>query len=239
MRLFECDRCKAVNRIKEFRLDKQPICGVCGQELIDFPFCRIVRRARSAWGTIIFVLTIVGFGGVFALALPDASQRGQTASPAAVAPPPPALVRPPTPSPPAVYQSNAILDADRKSRVAPLSVRTPSGSGGYYVKLTDPSTGEPRLAFFVNAGSQFDTKAALGKYHIRFATGDRWLGCAYNCKKPIFWPRTHYFRLDSTFTFSSITKNDGIEYQGHALELIMQRDGNLSETEISEAEFGD
>ncbi|WP_374545521.1 hypothetical protein [Rhodoblastus sp.] len=255
MRLYECDKCKTVNRINEFRLDKQPVCGACGQAIIDFPFCRIVRRIWNDRAIAVFFLMVVGFGFGMALtrsASPDASQGSTQAAivpvpaprPAAVAPQPnlstaSSAPQPATQPPEPVYQANGILRSDRSTGVAPLSVTAPRGNGGVYVKLLDYPSEHTRLAFFVNAGSRFETKVPLGKYKIVFATGDRWLGKPKDDKLGLFWPETNRMQLDSIFSFSSQEDGTRVEYTGHDIELIDQRDGNLRKKEISSNEFGD
>lgn len=247
MRLYECDRCKAVNRVSAIRLDKQPICGACGQELDDFPFCRPVRRAWRhkgliaifAWAAAVLTIIVVGR---------QSSGGQENGAPAVTQQPPPKFAYvPPTlypaqsapPPPTAVPQPDGILRGDKRPGVAPFSIMTPTGGGGFFVKLLVHGTKQSRVVLFVNSGSRFETKVPLGEYDIVYATGERWLGCADNCRKPIFWQRRPLYKLNSSFLFSANSTDTGIEYIGHDIELIDQKNGNLSKTAISEDEFGE
>lgn len=102
---------------------------------------------------------------------------------------------PESPPPAAVFQADGVLFSDRRDRVAPLSISTPSRGGGFYVKLLYSGTKQGRLELFVNAGSQFATQVALGKYDIVYATGKRWLGRRRARQGEPFWPSVSYYRL--------------------------------------------
>ncbi len=97
--------------------------------------------------------------------------------------------------------------------------------------------GTERVYFklFVNAGSRFDTKVALGDYDVVFATGDRWLGLRMARRHMPFWPYPSRYKLNTPLSFSLSSDS----YIGHDIELIDQKNGNLSKAPIGVAEFGD
>ncbi len=203
MRLYECEQCRAVNRVSAFRLDMQPVCRACGHEIKDFPLSRQVRGTWKLKGTI-FIACLAGAMAAIGMDWLRGRTEIKTASSAAISevpagpeaprlsPPPgctlvdelPSVASPPTSpsySPPsAVRQANGVLYVDPKAkdreRVAPLSISTPSSGGGFFVKLLYPGKPCSYLRLFVNAGSRFETQVALGKYDIVFAIGERWLG---------------------------------------------------------------
>lgn len=80
MRLYECDRCKAVNRVPAIRLDKQPVCGACGLEIEDFPFCRQIRRAWRHKALASFIVLFTALAAAFA-ALRPSIENGVTNAP--------------------------------------------------------------------------------------------------------------------------------------------------------------
>lgn len=212
MRLYECDQCKSVNRIAEFRLDKQPVCGACGREIVDFPLCRPVRRAWKHKELIFFAMCCAG---VFAAIGADQYVRGS--------------------APPAVIELNRVLVADTTTGVAPFAITAPLGGNGVYVKLVYAKTTRPHLELYVNAGTRFATTVGLGNYEIMYATGDRWLGLQQAENGNPFWGNVSRFKFDDVFSFTST--NDG--YSGNEVYLIEQRNGNLSKTPISATDFGD
>jgi hypothetical protein len=266
MRLYECEQCKAVNRVSAFRLDMQPVCRACGHEIEDFPFSRQVRGTWKLKGTI-FIACLTGAMAAFGVDWLRGRTEIKAASSAAiskvpVAPetprlsPPPgytsvderASVAPPPASPSysppsAVRQPNGVLYVDPKprnpERVAPFSIKTPPSGGGCFVKLLYAGTDESYRDLFINAGSRFETRVALGNYDLKYAIGERWLGYEKALQDEPFWPSAAYYKLDPTLAFSATTVDETeIRYSGAEIELIDQRNGNLRKSAISAAEFG-
>ncbi len=60
MRLYHCKQCGTTNRVPHLRLRQQPVCGFCGSEIDDFPFCRQVRKAWRRRRVIIFAACLMG-----------------------------------------------------------------------------------------------------------------------------------------------------------------------------------
>lgn len=107
------------------------------------------------------------------------------------------------------------------------------------MKLLYHGTEQAYLKLFVNAGSRFATKVALGEYDIVYATGERWLGIGHAIQGEPFWPSADRYRLNSTFSFTSNSDAMRVTYVGHDIELVEQRNGNLSKVPIRGTEFGD
>jgi len=237
MRLYECEKCKAVNRVRQFRLDKQPVCGDCGQEIVDFPFSRGIRGLWRFKEAIVLVTGVVGLAAVISLGRLhlDVVRSSTSANTANSSPQPAARLPLSTPPPAAALQVDGVIFSDGRDRRAPLSISTPSSGGGFYLKLLYSGTKRRHLELFVNAGSKFKTQVALGKFDIVYATGERWLGSRRARHAEPFWPSVSYFRLDRPFSFHE--REDG--YVGHEIQLIEQLNGNLRETAISAAEFRD
>lgn len=250
MRVYECERCKAVNRIARLRLNKQPICGACGHDIDDF---RCSRRIRLIWkqrGWIFFAACIVALavtargldrfvsqprsGGVMNTSDAGKSQSATLqASPKTVAEP---FTASPQPRP--VVQRDSILSeksdpVDHRERVAPLTIITPNEGGGYYVKVNYAGSKQTYLRVFINPGSSFKTTVALGQYDILVQTGERWIGRKRG-RRP-FWPTVFSGKLNSSFSFYETA--DG--FMGNTITLIKKADGNLSEMPISDDQFGD
>lgn len=71
-------------------------------------------------------------------------------------------------------------------------------------------------------------KVPLGTYELRYAVGQSWIN-----DEEYFGKETTYLKADKKLTFSS----DGAEVRGVAVELILQRNGNLSTSRISKLAF--
>ena len=77
--------------------------------------------------------------------------------------------------------------------VAPLEVKAAHGSH-FLLKLVDAYTGKDVLDVFVRSGSTVEVDVPLGRYDIRYASGETWYG--YNMR---FGPDTSYSKADKTF----------------------------------------
>jgi len=80
--------------------------------------------------------------------------------------------------------------------IAPFEIKTKEG-GHYLVKLADSDTGKDVLTVFVRGGETANVKAPLGKYIVKYASGDKWYGYDH-----LFGPSTEYSKADDIFDFT-------------------------------------
>ena len=107
----------------------------------------------------------------------------------------------------------------------PLTIRTRSGSGNYFVKLVQQSTGAPVITAFIrDGGTVHEMVVPPGTYELRYATGQDWYG-----EKYLFGDETAYAKADSVFVIG--------HGQGYTVELFLQVDGNLRTSAIQEDNF--
>lgn len=136
MQLYECDNCKAINRISGLHLAKQPICGSCGKEISDFFLSVAIRKIWHYKFIVIFLLFCAIISIVNSI---DISIK--TNYPLKITQQKPMVENQPTElSPPAsprqILQKDAVLTvADNRPRVAPLSIKTPLAGGGFYFRI--------------------------------------------------------------------------------------------------------
>lgn len=112
--------------------------------------------------------------------------------------------------------------------VAPLRISTAHGYSSYYAKLVDASTGRTAMTMFIRPGSHIETKAPLGLYRLRYASGNRWQG-----ETELFGPDTVYSEAEKTFEF----RRTGDQAEGYSVRLIFQTDGNLATKLLSATQF--
>jgi hypothetical protein len=115
----------------------------------------------------------------------------------------------------AVGQSNS---------TGPLTIKTRTGSGNYYVKLVEKHSGTTRMTIFIRSGETTSMAVPSGTYEMRYATGQTWYG-----EETLFGDSTSYNKADSDFTFSS-----GL---GYTVELYLQQFGNLETESINKDNF--
>lgn len=127
---------------------------------------------------------------------------------------------------PIITPPTGVLTAAPRDLAAPFSITTSPGYN-YYAKLVNQS-GSTVMSFFIVGGEPIEAKVPLGKYELRYASGTIWYGPA-----SLFGPDTQYHKADRWFSFVK----DARGYRGFTVELIRQRDGNLSTTLISAQEF--
>ena len=72
------------------------------------------------------------------------------------------------------------------------------------------------------------TKAPLGLYRLRYASGNRWQG-----ETELFGPDTVYSEAEKTFEF----RRTGDQAEGYSVRLIFQTDGNLATKLLSATQF--
>lgn len=112
-------------------------------------------------------------------------------------------------------------------RIAPLEIRS-SGNEHHLVKLVHVASGRTVMDFFVRAGASEEVQVPLGRYELRYASGQAWYGYTY-----LFGPTTTYSKAEQTLTFSNTY--DGVT--GFTVTLYKVQNGNLETTEISPEEF--
>ena len=117
-----------------------------------------------------------------------------------------------------------IFKPTSKRKVAPLRITTTKNTGDYLIKMEDKLTGKDELLFFVRGGEMLNIKVPLGKYVLKYANGMTWY--SRNC---LFGINTNYYEADKTFNFTL----SGQRIIGYTVELILQRDGNLSTKKLN------
>ena len=176
---------------------------------------------------------------VTAAATPDTLARAQAQSSATAAPAARIAQLAPAPAAPDLkpVKINPGVVYNKAGRaLAPLAVDSPSGTN-YALKLVNASNGKEAMMIYVIGGKPFQTKAPLGTYKIRGASGATWYGIAH-----LFGKDTSYFKLRSkgsgrvegdNFTFY----RKGNQVHGFRITLIKQADGNLETDPIKPEEF--
>ena len=112
--------------------------------------------------------------------------------------------------------------------IAPLEVTTKHQKYHYYVKVSDINNNKVVQTLFLRSGGIVKTKLPLGSYVLKYATGETWYG-----EEKLFGKDTQYNKAEKVFNFSR--KNDRIS--GYRIELILQKDGNLSTRKITKSEW--
>jgi hypothetical protein len=112
---------------------------------------------------------------------------------------------------------------DNETDLAPLAIVTSEGTFHHFIKIVDLNNDEVIKTIFIRAGKSIETKMPLGSYEIKYASGEQWYG-----EKYLFGPNTIYTKADESFDFRET--NNG--YSGYTVELILQRDGNLTTSSI-------
>jgi hypothetical protein len=111
--------------------------------------------------------------------------------------------------------------------LAPLSIVTSPGRD-YYVKLVYAGTNDAAIGIYVQGGVTSEITVPLGSYEMRYASGTTWYGYT-----DLFGPETAYSKAVGTFDF----RDEGNQYTGYTVELILQEGGNLGTEGIGAAEF--
>ncbi len=111
-------------------------------------------------------------------------------------------------------------------QIAPLRIVSRGDSVHYFVKLADWGTGAPVQTIFVRSGQTVNWKFRWG-----LMSSDTWRA------RP-GWGRTNcsatvYSKADKRFDFV----RQGNQITGYTVELILQRDGNLSTSRIPKSEW--
>ena len=115
-----------------------------------------------------------------------------------------------------------------RARIVPFHIVTPDGSKGYVVKLVEVETGETVMSIFLEAGKTFETRAPVGTFILKWATGETWQGGSQ-----MFGPSALYQEALTPLVF----RKNGDGYTGGTLTLSPEIDGNLHSERISPSEF--
>ena len=105
-----------------------------------------------------------------------------------------------------------------------IQIKT-SGAHHTLVKVERPD-GQLVATRFIRAADKLRIYLPLGTYVLKTATGRQWYG-----EEDRFGPEGHFSKPNDTFPL-----NEPGQYW--EVELILQEGGNLSQSTISEAEFG-
>jgi hypothetical protein len=201
--------CRATNRVPSYSITKIPRCGVCRSALPESR-ARTFARNIFRWRGCIFV---AGVGGLILSASWD-QLRVILAE---------ALNPPPACRPQSLPQQGTYAVYETSPRESPLTIKTSPGSN-YFVKLQDVLTERPIISFFIRNGLPLDEDVPTGNFLLKYASGNAWCN-----DRDLFGPETLTQQADKTFLFARDNHWD--------LELIKQRNGNLSTHSIPRNKF--
>ncbi|WP_155976070.1 hypothetical protein [Novispirillum itersonii] len=225
---IKCSNCMSINRVDLKSENKNYVCDDCGFILMSTKFYSEIKSMPQwkHW----FILIAVAFCFYSSTFIIEEFKRSiktsdrvailGAASEASKAPPslPPSLP----------FKTGVDQVLSTKERMAPLKIKTPQGSGKYYIKLVDIENNKTAMTFFINGGDEFRVDVPLGVYRLRYAVGDSWYGY-----KNLFGPETMYSEADRDMSF--YIKNGSVS--GYAVELILRKDGNMKTKNISPNDF--
>lgn len=236
-----CPACHARNLIERFEIRREARCGACKHRLQEPLSVRLMRvpYRNPAW---ILLFTVVGlwlgkdpFWTALGVPVQQAAsspapleRHTNVPGPLPSASAPPKVVDPDAGLIPVPVAQGVLYRQNGREFIAPLSVTTPTGNERYYAKLVSVATNETVLTFMMDAGTTFRTKAPLGQYRLRYATGVTWYGPTH-----LFGARTEYFEAEHTFDF----RINGDQIAGFRIELVKQINGNLQTARISPNQF--
>lgn len=112
-------------------------------------------------------------------------------------------------------------------REAPFEIKAAQGSH-YLVKLVNAHTLATVMTVFVRSGTTVNVDVPLGKYEVRYASGESWYGYEH-----LFGPETIYSKADKTLSFEIV----GDQLRGFTITLYKVSGGNLHTTNIKPSEF--
>lgn len=219
-RLILCSLCGAKNRILPSGVG-QPKCGSCGKELAVPGYQPRLFKKSLTW----LVIAGIALGGYLWLQEQKSTRLRTTGHSHTDT-----LHTPKSTKPffnvPSVPASHGVLQWPSTPGVAPLGIKTEYGND-YYVKLVDMG-GRTIMTMYIEGGRYFEGKVPLGTFEMRYAAGKTWYGTKYH-----FGPETVYAKADKQLKFTSNSSG----YSGYTVELILQRDGNLSTSPMSRVAF--
>lgn len=239
---IRCPACGTLNRAPT-RWPSIPKCGRCSSPLVrlggsstssDASFfdegngadtnkkyrldLRISASKKSIWSvTVLCCLVISVWGYYFLITKNPADSHGQLARAAPTALPEP-LLRPWT---------GMIFDRSGEQLLAPLKIITEAGAD-YVLKFSRVGKADSDIWIYIRGGEEFEMRAPLGVFELRYATGENWSG--YD---RLFGSNTAYQMADRSFEFSRSTQG----YAGHTIRLIKRVDGNMRTRSIRPSDF--
>lgn len=126
------------------------------------------------------------------------------------------------------FNSGVLATKLRKKRIAPLRIDLPHTTMVYLLKLVDASTDAQVMTLMGKGGESLEAEVPLGTFRLRYLYGPHWFG-----PEDRFASAARASRADADLEFS----RQGDRVLGHTIELIQQKNGNLSEEEIDPAAF--
>jgi hypothetical protein len=121
-----------------------------------------------------------------------------------------------------------ILKNTEAEFIAPFGIKTSPGAN-YFVKLVDVITSKAIVGIYVVGGSPIEVDVPLGRYEMRYASGQTWYGLEHLFGEGT----TTYSKAVEIFEFSI----QGNQIAGYTVELIQQLNGNLSTKQIDASQF--
>jgi hypothetical protein len=110
--------------------------------------------------------------------------------------------------------------------VAPLRI-TGSLGADYYLKMIDEQ-GREMLTVFIRGGETLDTMAPAGRYRLRYAAGNQWLGT-----NVLFGTQTRFAAANAVFDFGSA----GGPLTAYNITLLNQSEPSPESRTIRREEF--
>jgi hypothetical protein len=130
-------------------------------------------------------------------------------------------------------RTSTIESGRTRQRIAPLSIISESGTN-YVIKFANVSDERDQVMIFVRGGETYQTKIALGTYHVRGAAGETWYG-----KRDLFGPDTQFFKLRGKDGTQQTLRfwQQGRTITGVTLNFQKVVGGNMEQEKISREEF--
>lgn len=119
------------------------------------------------------------------------------------------------------------LNYSNKQRVAPFEIKAAAGNN-HYMKLVDAETGRAIISVFVRSGCTTEIQVPLGRYFVKYASGETWYGY-----QDLFGPKTFYSKATENFIFDTL----GNRVRGFTITLYPVPGGNLHTEAINPADF--
>jgi hypothetical protein len=241
--------CGALNRLSDYSIRRVARCGKCHKELpepasIKWTRAFYIRRKRV--GLLALSLMIGLFVWQPWVAHPT-TETAKTSKPTSRTMTVDELLRTSPlsvnaskpisrPTPVACFalaepQDGVYKDRNHSPHVAQFTIRTASGAD-YFVKLEDAAAGYTEMTFYIRGGSRITEAVPLGNFILKYAAGRPWCG-----EDELFGPDTVSKQADETFLFESRPTAGGYSISNWTVELILQRDGNLTTHSISRSKF--
>ena len=112
--------------------------------------------------------------------------------------------------------------------IASFEIRNHNDDFNYLMKFNDYSTNQTIFTVFLNKNENCNIKVPLGNYIITLARGNTWYG-----DDILFGENTNYMKYDKLISFYQ----DGLNIQGHYIDMTPTPTGNLDTDYISENDF--